>query len=521
MRLIDSFDRGAALDPDRTFLVSESSADISFKQAQKRSTAIAKALLAKGIKKNDLVSVLSPNTVEAMLAILGVLRAGAIWVPLNPRNALRSTIGLMNGIGCRVLLIDKSFEVELVTIRKEAPNLDVVVSLGASFGTAQSFDLFIEQGSHTDLPDWGDAKGNPMDVCTAFPTGGTTGRSKVVEWTNSVWSTLQQTAERSWPDMAGAIYLLVAPMTHAAGVLALLFASTGSTVVIRSGFDAEMVLESIQEHKVTHLFLPPTALYALTDAQERNPRDVSSLKMLLVAAAPVSPDRLALGARVFGDAVSQCWGQAEAPMLLTYLAAETIAAARQGIHPERLASCGRATHLSQVAVMDEQGRIAPAGQPGELVARGSLVAPGYLGNPEETAAVHAHGWHHTGDIGRIDGDGFVYILDRKKDMIISGGFNVYASEVEAALFELEQVQQCAVIGVPDEKWGEAVTAFVVASNGFCDKETLISHAKRQLGSVKAPKKIVFVDNLPMTPVGKIDKNSLREPYWAGRERSVS
>lgn len=521
MRIIDFFDRGASLDPGRTFLVSESGKETSYAQAQVDSIAIAKALCAKGIEKGDVVGVLSPNVPEAMLAILGIWRAGAVWVPLNPRNALHGTIGLMNDINCRALFIHEVFETELVMIRAETPGLDVIVSLGTSFGTAQSFDLFIEQGAHTDLRDWGDPEGNPTDTCTAFPTGGTTGRSKVVQWTNSVWLTLQETAERSWPDMTGAVYLLVAPMTHAAGVLAVLFASTGSTVVIQSGFDAENVLESIQEHRVTHLFLPPTAFYGLTDAQERSPRDVSSLKMLLVAAAPVSPDRLARGAKVFGDCVSQCWGQAEAPMMLTYLDAETITAARQGIGRERLSSCGRATHLSQVAAMDDQGMLLPAGQSGELVARGSLVAPGYLGNPEETAATRTHGWHHTGDIGRIDDDGFVYILDRKEDMIISGGFNVYASEVEAALFEFEQVQQCAVIGVPDDKWGEAVTAVVVARNGFCDKEALIGHAKRQLGSVKAPKDVVFVDTIPMTAVGKIDKNSLRETYWAGRERSVN
>jgi acyl-CoA synthetase (AMP-forming)/AMP-acid ligase II len=244
--------------------------------------------------------------------------------------------------------------------------------------------------------------------------------------------------------------------------------------------------------------------------------------MLLIAAAPVSPEKFGEGVRVFGPCIAQCWGQAEAPMLLTYLTPEEVAAAVAGDHPERLASCGRPTFSCQVEVMDEEGRILPVGERGELVVRGRLVTPGYLNRAEDTAAIRTFGWHHTGDVGYLDADGFVYIVDRLKEMIITGGFNVYPAEVESVLLALPEVRDCAVIGIPDDRWGEAVCAIVVPVDpGRADAEHLIARSKVALGSVKAPKVVHFLESLPATAVGKVDKKALRATYWAGRGRSVN
>jgi fatty-acyl-CoA synthase len=290
---------------------------------------------------------------------------------------------------------------------------------------------------------------------------------------------------------------------------------------VMTGFDALEVLRNIERFRVTHLFLPPTAFYALLAHPEVEKFDYSSLRVFLLAASPVSPDKLRKGVEIFGPCMCQCYGQTESPMLLTWLDQKTVAAAAAGDHPKRLGSCGRATSAVRLAIMDDDGKLLAANQVGEIVARGSLVTPGYYKMPEATAEIRTHGWHHTGDVGYYDEDGYFYIVDRKKDLIISGGFNVYSAEVEAGIMALPQVQECAVIGVPDEKWGEAVKALITlrAGESLTEQEVVV-HCKARLGGVKAPKSVEFRDEIPKTAAGKIDRKELRRPYWVGLERDV-
>lgn len=521
MRVIDYFDKGAALAPDHPLLVTDEAA-VSFADAARLSHRVAAALHAAGFELGDTVGVLAPNEASGFVAMLGLWRAGGVWAPLNHLNAFRANADFMNDVGCRWLFVHESFADDVAAIRDAVPTLAPIVSLGRAVDGAIGFEEFLGRGERTPVPDWSDPFGVPDARCVLWPTGGTTGRSKAVEWTNQVWATLNELTTRHWPTVPDPVNLMVAPITHAAGVMGVIFASLGATVVIRPGFDAEDVLDQIEQRRVTHMFLPPTAYYALLDEQRRRPRDVSSLAMLLIAAAPCSPDKLGQGVEVFGPCIAQCWGQGESPFLLTYLSPEEVAAAVADGRSERLASCGRATFSCQIAVMDDDGTLLPAGERGELVARGRLVAPGYLGRADATAEMHAGGWHHTGDVGQIDEDGYVSIVDRKKDMIITGGFNVFPAEVEAVILALPDVRECAVIGVPDEKWGEVVLAVVVATDpGFADAAALITHAKTALGSVKAPKRIQFVADMARTPVGKTDKKALRAEYWHGLERAVN
>jgi fatty-acyl-CoA synthase len=281
------------------------------------------------------------------------------------------------------------------------------------------------------------------------------------------------------------------------------------------------VLKNIERYRVTHLFLPPTAFYSLLAHPDVGKFDYSSLRVFLLAASPVSPDKLKRGVKMFGPCMCQCYGQTESPMLLTWLDQKTVAAAANGDHPERLASCGKATSAVRLGIMDDRGDLLPPREVGEIVARGSLVTPGYYKMPEATAEIRTHGWHHTGDVGYYDEDGFFYIVDRKKDMIISGGFNVYSAEVEAGIMALPQVHECAVIGVPDEKWGEAVRALVVLRSGeTLTEEQVLAHCKSKLGGVKAPKSVEFRPEIPKTTAGKIDRKELRRPYWVGMERNI-
>jgi acyl-CoA synthetase (AMP-forming)/AMP-acid ligase II len=282
------------------------------------------------------------------------------------------------------------------------------------------------------------------------------------------------------------------------------------------------MFDGIERHGVTRLFLPPTAIYALLDVPGVESVDFSSLRHFIYAAAPMSADRLVQALETFGPVMAQTYGQAEAPMICTcFTPAEHVEAMADPALRRRLASCGRPSLVATVAIMDDDGRLVGPGERGEIVVRGDIVSSGYYNNPQATEATkRPGGWHGTGDVGYRDGDGFVYIVDRKRDIIITGGFNVYPNDVERVLWSLEPVADCAVIGVPDPKWGEAVTAVIELKQGSSlSQEEVIAVCKEQLGGVKAPKAVLFRD-LPRSPNGKVLKRELRDEFWRGRERSV-
>jgi acyl-CoA synthetase (AMP-forming)/AMP-acid ligase II len=258
----------------------------------------------------------------------------------------------------------------------------------------------------------------------------------------------------------------------------------------------------------------------LAHASVRN-CDYSSLETLLYAAAPMSVEKLKEACDVFGPVLAQSFGQAEAPMVCTTFSVEEHARCLAAGNDARLASCGRAGLLSEVSIMDPDGALLPPGETGEIVVRGDLVMQGYYQNPVETAAAARGGWHRTGDIGRADNEGYFYITDRLRDMIISGGFNVFPGEIEQVIWSHPSVQDCAVIGVPDDVWGEAVTAVIELKPGReLVPAEVIDLCKRRLGSVKAPKQVHVVTALPRSAVGKVLKREIRDQFWAGRQRRV-
>ena len=359
---------------------------------------------------------------------------------------------------------------------------------------------------------------DPHRMCTILGSGGTTGRSKGIRWDNLTWMTMIAETAITMPSETPPVHLCAAPMTHAAGILTFMLTPQVPTNVIVEKIDPLELMETIEKYRVTHLFLPPTALYAMLAHPRVREFDYSSLTHFLIAASPVSPGKLAEAIDVFGPCMCQCYGQAEAPMLITFLPADDlVAAVRDENLSHHLKSCGRPCSQTRMAIMDPEGNVLPPGERGEIVVQGNLVSPGYYNNPEATAEVRQYGWHHTGDVAYCDNDGYVYIVDRIKDMIISGGFNVFSAEVENAINGHPAVENCAVIGTPDDKWGEAVTAIVTLRPGMqIDGPALIAYAKEKLGSVKAPKRVEFWADMPRSPVGKILKNEIRKQFWVMR-----
>jgi len=521
MRAIDYFDKGAEAFPGRIAIIDRET-QYSYSGARDASHRIARAMWASGLCGEERAAIFSPNDARILLCMLGLMRAGSVWVPINHRNALDANVLFMNYAGISWLFYHSSFQEQVREMKRVVPSLRHFVCIDADNDGDPSLEIFMKQGAEGEEIDWGDPRGNLERLVGLVPTGGTTGPAKGVMVTSLSWGTMVETANQCLRcDDIEPVCLSTAPLSHAAGVVAFALSAMGATNVVMPAFDALEVLQNIPRFRVTHLFLPPTALYAMLAHQKLSDFSYASLRRLLIAAAPVSPDKLKKAIEVFGPCVCQSYGQTEVPMYMTYLDPATLAAAAAGDHPERLRSCGRPTPAVRLAIMDDDGRLLPPLKTGEIVARGALVSAGYYNLPEATAEIRTHGWHHTGDVGYRDEDGFFYIVDRKKDMIITGGFNVYCAEVEACVMELPQVRECAVIGVPDEKWGEAVKAVVVLRDGESLTEVaIISHCKARLGSVKSPKSVEFWREIPKTPAAKTDKNAIRKPYWAGTDRAV-
>ncbi|MBC7986573.1 MAG: AMP-binding protein [Sphingomonadaceae bacterium] len=521
MRSIDYFDRGHDRDPARACIVDTvTGRRYSFAEVKALSERIAAAMQRDGFANQDLLALYGPNGGSILIVLLAMWRANGVWIPVNTRNAIDANAAYINYVRCRWMFYHSSLADEVEQLRALCPTLTKFVCLDQPTGGDPSLDQFIEGVSEDDFvePEI-DAFGNMSELVGIFPTGGTTGPSKGANVTNLGWGTMIETAADAMGGRTDApVALVSAPITHAAGPIALSTLNLGATQVILPGFNAEKVLRAIAEHRVTHMYLPPTALYQLLASPEIGDHDYSSLRIFILVGSPCSPEKLRQAVETFGPCMCQSYGQVECPMIVAWFPPEDVARFASEA-PEKLAACGKPTRSIRVALLDDDGnRVAP-GESGEICARGVLVSHSYFEKPEETAEIRKFGWHHTGDVGRFDEQGYLYIVDRKKDMVVTGGFNVFTTEVEAAVTELPQVRECAVIGVPHEKWGEAVHAIVVAEG--IDDSAIIAHTKARLGGVKAPKTVAFVDSIPRTAAGKMDKKKLRKEYWGDSARLVN
>lgn len=517
LRLIDYFDRGVSLDPERDCLVQDDRS-LSFGEVQRLTHRIGNALIAEGIARGHRAAVYSPNDAMAFVCVLGILRAGAAWVPINARGALAENVHVLRDSGCELLFYHGAFEERVSEIRDRAPGVRAFVRVDGRGADAPSLDDWIagcgDRAPHVPC--------GPRDYAAIRYTGGTTGVPKGVPLTHLNFAFMLANASAAMPYEEPPVYLAAAPMTHVAGAMSLMLLPHGATIVVVDRPDPEVMMEAIERRRVTTVFLPPTAIYTWLAHPGARDCDYSSLRYFHYAASPMSPDRLREAVEVFGPVMSQSYGQTESPFISTYFSKRDHAeACRDPAKAHRLRSAGRPSLFTAVEIMDDDGGILKAGVIGEIVTRGGIVMDGYHERPDATAEVSAHGWHHTNDIGYKDGDGYVYIVDRKRDMIVSGGFNVWPSEIENVILTLPEVRDCAVIGVPDEKWGEAVKAVVELEPGRRVSEAeVVALCRDRLGGVKAPKTVEFWDELPRSAVGKVLKKDVRERFWAGRERRV-
>ncbi|GAB5487502.1 MAG: AMP-binding protein [Parasphingorhabdus sp.] len=517
MRIIDFFDQGVRYHADKPAFVDVESR-YSYSQADAEIHRVAGALVGRGVGKGARVGVYSPNANPAWIALLGLMRAECVWLPINPRNSVDVNVDLSLRFGMDVMFYDACFNSEVEAIKEQVPGISQFVCIKGKGNVGMSQGEFVEGQPETHQTGPHTAK----ELAAIFPTGGTTGQSKGVLMNHEALETFAANYYTHFNYREDSVHLVVAPMTHSAGIMGCLHFMRGGCNVITKQVDPLSIMQDIEQHSVTHLFLPPTVLYMMLAHEQVRDFEYSSLQHFIVGAAPTSLEKLKEAIEIFGPVMTEAYGQTEAPAAITLKAPWDYIDADGNIDDERLAGIGRPAAFSPVKILGEDGNEVPRGEPGEICVSGRLVTLGYLDNAEATAEAHRNGWLWTGDVGVMSDDGYVRIVDRSKDMIISGGFNIYPNEVEQVISELPEIQEVAVIGVPDDKWGEAVKAIIQLRPGQeLDSEAVINLVKERLGSVKAPKTVDFIDDLPRSPNGKVLKTALRKPYWQDKGRAVN
>jgi fatty-acyl-CoA synthase len=495
------------------FFLGETTA--SYKEVRERTSQFIQALRSLGVGKGSPTAVLSANRPEVLYNMAATSIAACRNTALHPLGSLEDHAYVLQDAGVETLVFDAEYFGDHVRALADlVPTLKNLLAIGGDGSLGQDYAALADRFEPEPLvvPEL-----DPKEVCTVIYTGGTTGRPKGVMGTfeSAITMTQIQMAEWEWPEEIR--FLMATPLSHAAGAFFAPVLLRGGALYCMSGFSDAEFFGMIEQHRITATMLVPVMIYMLLDSPMARSADLSSLETIFYGASPMSPTRLAEGIRTWGPKFFQFYGQTEVPM--------TISVLRKDEHdPDdlaRLASAGRPVPWVHLGLLDDDNRQVAPGEAGEICVRSPLAMAGYHGLPEQTAEATAGGWLHTGDVGRIDDEGFLHIVDRKKDMIDTGGFNVFPREVEDVIATDDSVAQVAVVGVPDERWGEAVKAVVVPRPGReVDPDALIALVKEHKGSVQAPKSIDVVDAIPMSPLGKADKKALRARYWEGRDRSV-
>ncbi|MCU6598962.1 long-chain-fatty-acid--CoA ligase [Peribacillus frigoritolerans] len=516
--------RNANLTPFKTAILEDEHC-YTYGQLAERTAKLKNALKGMGVKKGDRVGLLMQNSFRYIEIFYATTAMGAIVVPLNYRLALEELEYVINDSGLKALFLHQEFLTLIPHLQEKTPsvkNFILAENEGIESNIISYEHLIAKENAKAQDLEYDEV--NEEDVAGIFYTGGTTGRAKGVMLTHrNMISNYYQSSVTSFLD-SNTNYLHIAPMFHLAdGASTVNVTMVGGTHSIAKAFTPRAFLEAVGKYKVTSVTLVPTMINMVLQEPEFDKYDLGSLKRMTYGASPMPLALLKKAIGVFPQVqFLQAFGMTEASPALTILSFEDHLLFATENNQEKLRSCGRAIIGVELKIIDENGNPVVAGQIGEVIAKGPNIMKGYWNMPEETASVIKNGWYHTGDMARIDDEQYIYIVDRKKDMIITGGENVYSPEVENVLFKHADVVEAVVIGVPDDKWGEAVTAIVVKKMGstITEKE-IIDFTRTSLANYKVPKSVVFTDELPKSAAGKILKRNLRDQYWKEISQKVN
>lgn len=494
------------------------SKSLTYEALDRRSNRLANALLGCGLARGDRVGIYLPNCMEIVEIELACYKAALVKAPFNARLSPAEVGEIVANSGAALIVTTAERAEAFLPHLKAGEPLPKLVFVDGPEGSADAYAGLLERASDV----FEAARVEAGEVAVLHYTSGSSGVLKAAMQTfGNRLAQLRKFLMRSEGMREGHLLGLVGPITHASGMQIVPALCSGATIRLFSGFEPGRFLADMKADRVTHTFMVPTMINMLLGELEGRYRPLPDLQRLGYGAAPMAPARILRAMDVFGPVLSQGYGAGETTSGVCALSVEDHLFARAAA-PGRLASCGRPFLESKVEIVDDAGEPVATGEIGEIVVGGDDVFAGYWRAPELTAEVLKNGRYHTGDLARMDEDGFVYIVDRKKDMVISGGFNVYPSEVEAVLYQHEAIADACVFAVPDEKWGEAVAAHVVLKPGHAlDGSALDAFCAERLGGFKRPRRVAFVEALPKNPNGKVARKQIQAPYWAGQSRMVN
>ncbi|MBX9947394.1 MAG: AMP-binding protein [Reyranella sp.] len=502
--------QGVFRTPDKLALVDDHGA-ITYREAEAASNRLARWLAASGVRRGDRVALILPNGIAFVVAELAILRLGAVKVPLNIRFAAPEVLYALADCAPTALIATPDYAARVQADRAKVPALATILTCGGTVPGLPAYEDVVVSGDGTPVPATGYGDDEPILIRY---TGGTTGRPKGVVHTHRSYLAVVLDVVRENALVEQDIALHLGHLSHGLNFMWPAWYLLGATQVLRERFDPAATWRDFERHKVTWVYMVPTMIHMLLEADDRE-AEVSSLRCFTYASAPMPVPLLRRAIARFGNIFTQVYTLSEAPVITTMMRPHEHLETESECGP-RLGSVGREVPTFELRLVDGDGRDVRPGEVGEIAVRSVNNMAGYWNLPDETAATLVDGWLRTGDMARRAADGFLHLADRKKDIVITGGFNVWPKEVEDALLGHPDVAQAAVVGAPDEKWGEIVVAYVVAKPGRRPSpDGLAAHCLDLLADYKKPRRVHVVEALPLTPVGKVSRASLRERARTG------